>query len=138
MTSLPGFTVDIDHNPYLPAGGRDVSAVVTVTAEASDDTPPEPGAAGASAEIIIVDCSGSMRSKRKIGRACAATEAALNVLSDGVWFAIIAGTGNARRVYPRKGTMAVAGDRTRTEAKRALSGMRADGGTAMSTWLRLA
>jgi hypothetical protein len=34
--------------------------------------------------------------------------------------------------------MAVAGDRTRTEAKRALSGMRADGGTAMSTWLRLA
>jgi hypothetical protein len=138
MTSLPGFTVDIDHNPYLPAGGRDVSAVVTVTAEASDDTPPEPGATGASAEIIIVDCSGSMRSKRKIGRACAATEAALDVLSDGVWFAIIAGTDNARRVYPRKGTMAVAGDRTRTEAKRALSGMRANGGTAMSTWLRLA
>jgi von Willebrand factor type A C-terminal domain len=115
MTSLPGFTVDIDHNPYLPAGGGDVSAVVTVTAGASDDTPPEPGAAGASAEIIIVDCSGSMRSKRKIGRACAATEAALDVLSDGVWFAIIAGDGNARRVYPRNGTMAVAGDRTRTE-----------------------
>jgi len=60
MTSLPGFTVDIDHNPYLPAGGRDVSAVVTVTAEASADTPPEPGAAGASAEIIIVDRSISM------------------------------------------------------------------------------
>jgi hypothetical protein len=137
MTSLPGFTVDIDHNPYLPAGGRDVSAVVTVTAEASD-TPPEPGAAGGSAEIIIVDCSGSMRSKRKIGQACAATEAALDVLSDGVWFAIIAGTDNARRVYPRNGTMAVAGDRTRTEAKRALSGMRANGGTAIGQWLRLA
>ena len=103
MTSLPGFTVDIDHNPYLPAGGRDVSAVVTVTAEASDDTPPEPGAAGASAEIIIVDCSGSMRSKRKIGQACAATEAALDVISDGVWFAIIAGTDNARPRLPAEG-----------------------------------
>jgi hypothetical protein len=41
MASLPGFTVDIDHNPYLPAGGRDVSAVVTVTVNAQDHTPPE-------------------------------------------------------------------------------------------------
>ena len=41
MTSLPGFTVQIDQNPYLPVGGRDVSAVVTVTAdaEATDGAP---------------------------------------------------------------------------------------------------
>ena len=37
MTSLPGFTVDIDQNPYLPVGGRDVSAIVTVTADATGD-----------------------------------------------------------------------------------------------------
>jgi von Willebrand factor type A C-terminal domain/von Willebrand factor type A domain len=137
MTNLPGFTVDIDHNPYLPAGGRDVSAVVTVTAEASD-TPPEPGAAGGSAEIIIVDCSGSMGSKRKLVQACAATVAALDVISDGVWFAIIAGSDGGRPVYPKDGTMAVAGERTREEAKDAVSKLRVLGGTAMSTWLRLA
>ncbi len=39
MTSLPGFTVDIDQNPYLPVGGRDVSAIVTVTADGSGDAP---------------------------------------------------------------------------------------------------
>jgi hypothetical protein len=139
MTSLPGFTVDIDHNPYLPAGGRDVSAVVTVTAEASDDTPPDRGAAGGSAEIIIVDRSGSMGlPRRKIVQARAATVAALDVLSDGVWFAIIAGADGGRPVYPKDGTMAVAGERTRGEAKEAVRGLRVHGGTAMSTWLRLA
>ena len=25
MTSSPGFTVHVDHNPYLPVGGRDVA-----------------------------------------------------------------------------------------------------------------
>ena len=39
MTGLPGFTVDIDQNPYLPAGGRDVSAIVTVTADETGDAP---------------------------------------------------------------------------------------------------
>jgi hypothetical protein len=139
MTSLPGFTVDIDHNPYLPAGGRDVSAVVTVTAEASDDTPPEPGAAGASAEIIIVDRSISMGSPRsKIVQARAATAAAVDVIRDGTWFAIIAGAGAAQLVYPAKGSMALADERTRKEARQAALKVRLRGGTAMSTWLRRA
>jgi hypothetical protein len=61
MTSLPGFTVDIDQNPYLPDGGRDVSAIVTVTADATGDAPaPAPAGDGGSAEVIIVNCSGSM------------------------------------------------------------------------------
>jgi hypothetical protein len=43
MTSQPGFTVDIDHNPYLPVNGREVSAIVTVTADGTGDTrPPSP------------------------------------------------------------------------------------------------
>jgi hypothetical protein len=140
MTSLPGFTVDIDQNPYLPAGGRDVSAIVTVTADAIGDVPaPEPAVEGGSAEVIIVDCSGSMDYPQdKIIEARAATAAAVDVLKDGAWFAIVAGTTRAIPVYPPDGSMAVASERTRAEAKRAVSGLRANGGTAIGQWLRLA
>ncbi|HWG00269.1 MAG TPA: hypothetical protein VG164_00285 [Trebonia sp.] len=79
--SLPGFTVDIDQNPYLPVGGQDVSAVVTVTA---GDAPSAASDGTGSAEIIIVDCSGSMGSPRtKMIEARAATSAAIDVLRDG-------------------------------------------------------
>ena len=140
MTSLPGFTVDVDQNPYLPAGGRDVSAIVTVTADATGDTPAlNPGGDGGSAEIIIVDCSGSMdHPTAKMREARAATSAAVDVIRDGAWFAIVAGTTRAWPVYPSDGTMAIADQRTRAEAKRALSGLRANGGTAIGQWLRLA
>jgi hypothetical protein len=138
MASLPGFAVDVDQNPYLPVGGRDVSAVVTVTADATGDAvSPAPGAAGGSAEIIIVDCSGSMAGQ-KIKQACVATAAAVDMIRDGVWFAIIRGTGRARPVYPSDATMAVADRHTRAEARQAVLKLRAGGGTAMSTWLRLA
>jgi hypothetical protein len=136
VTSLPGFTVDIDQNPYLPAGGRDVSAVVTVTADRTGD---EPGAAGGSAEIIIVDRSNSMGLPRsKIVQARAATVAAVDVIKDGTWFAIIGGGSDARSAYPAQESMALADERTRQEAKQAALKLRLRGGTAMSTWLRLA
>jgi len=144
MPSLPGFTVDVDQNPYLPVGGRDVSAIVTVTADASGEMPsPGFGAlddiSGRSAEIIIVDCSGSMdHPRKKIREARAATAAAVDVLTDGTWFAVVAGNGNAWPVYPPDGTMAVADDSTRAEARRYLSGLLANGGTAIGEWLRLA
>ena len=138
--SLPGFTVDVDHNPYLPDGARDVSAIVTVTASgepgAGAAAPPDPGG---SAEVIMIDCSGSMDSPRtKMIEARAATSAAIDVLHDGVWFAIIQGTSLARHVYPPDGTMAMADPRTRAEAKHAVAGLRANGGTAIGEWLRLA
>jgi hypothetical protein len=136
MTSLRGFTVDVDQNPYLPAGGRDVSAIVTVTADQTGD---EPGSAGGSAEIIIVDRSNSMGMPiSKIVQASLATAAAVDMIRDGVWFAIIGGAGNAQRIYPASGTMAVADERTREEAKRAVRTMGLRGGKAMSAWLRLA
>jgi len=139
MTSLPGFTVQIDQNPYLPVGGRDVSAVVTVTADDADDEPSWPGSADDSAEIIIVDCSGSMDfPPEKILAARAATSAAVDVIRDGARFAIVAGTNTAWPVYPTDGSMAVADARTRTEARRAVGGLRANGGTAIGQWLRLA
>jgi hypothetical protein len=138
MTSLPGFTVEVDQNPYLPPGGRDVSAVVTVTAGATGDAPStDPGASGGTAEIIIVDCSGSMNGA-KIAEARAATLAAVDVIRDGAWFAIIAGTDMASPVYPEDASMAVAGDRTREEARRAVRRLKAKGGTAIGQWLRLA
>ena len=138
MTGLPGFTVDIDQNPYLPVGGHDVSAIVTVTADAGGDAPPA-AASGASAEIVIIDCSGSMDyPPTKLAEARAATAAAVDVIHDGTWFAIVAGTSTAWPVYPTDGTMAVAGERTRAEAKAALRQLRANGGTAIGQWLRLA
>ncbi|HLH84080.1 MAG TPA: VWA domain-containing protein [Trebonia sp.] len=139
MTNLPGFTVDVDQNPYLPAGGRDVSAIVTVTADATGDAPGGGPAGGAgSAEVIIVDCSGSMKSGNKIAQAREATLAAVDVIRDGAWFAIVAGTSTAWPVYPADGSMAVADMRTRTEAGRAVRQLRANGGTAIGQWLRLA
>ena len=139
MTTLPGFTVDIDQNPYLPAGGRDVSAVVTVTADETGDGPAEVPPDGGSAEIVIVDCSGSMDyPPAKLAEARAATAAAVDVIRDGTSFAVIAGTSTAWPVYPADGSMAVAGERTRAEAKAALRQLRANGGTAIGQWLRLA
>ena len=139
MTSLPGFTVDIDQNPYLPVGGRDVSAIVTVTADQTGDAPSEVPPDGGSAEIVIVDCSGSMDyPPAKLAEARAATAAAVDVIRDGTWFAIVAGTSTAWPVYPADGSMAVAGERTRAEAKAALRQLRANGGTAIGQWLRLA
>ena len=139
MTSLPGFTVDIDQNPYLPVGGRDVSAIVTVTADETGDAASEAPPDGGSAEIVIVDCSGSMDyPAAKLAEARAATAAAVDVIRDGTSFAVIAGTSTAWPVYPADGSMAVAGERCRAEAKAALRQLRANGGTAIGQWLRLA
>jgi hypothetical protein len=139
MTGLPGFTVDIDQNPYLPVGGQDVSAVVTVTADATGDAPAANAGGSGSAEIIIVDCSGSMDyPPAKLAAARAATAAAVDVIRDGTWFAIVAGTSTAWPVYPPDGSMVVAGQRTRAAAKEALRALRANGGTAIGQWLRLA
>jgi hypothetical protein len=139
MTGLPGFHVDIDQNPYLPAGGTDVSAIVTVTADATGSGPAAAAPDGGSAEIVIIDCSGSMDyPPAKIAEARAATAAAVDVIRDGTWFAIVAGTSTAWPVYPSDGSMAVAGERTRAEAKSALRQLRASGGTAIGQWLRLA
>ena len=116
MTGLPGFTVDIDQNPYLPVGGRDVSAVVTVTADQTGTAPSGTTPVGGSAEIIIVDCSGSMDyPPTKLAEARAATAAAVDVIRDGTYFAIVAGTSTSWPVYPQDGSMAVAGERTRAQ-----------------------
>jgi von Willebrand factor type A C-terminal domain/von Willebrand factor type A domain len=134
--SQPEFTVDIYQNEYLPEGGRDVSAVVTVTA---GTVTAAPAAEPDSAEIIIVDCSGSMMNPQsKIAEARTATAAAVDAIRDGVAFAVIAGTHQAVAVFPGGSGLAVADEQTRKAAKKAVSRLQPDGGTAIGAWLRLA
>jgi len=115
---------------YLDGGATAVDVVVEVTARdgAAAGKPVE------AAEVIIIDCSRSMTGE-KISAARAATKAAVDCLRDGMHFAVIAGTIGARQVYPPAGGLAVSGPETRAYAKKAVSALRADGGTAIGTWL---
>jgi von Willebrand factor type A C-terminal domain/von Willebrand factor type A domain len=137
-----GFTIDVDQNQYLPEGGHDVSAIVTVTsaADAAGLAGPEPGSAETgSAEIVIIDCSGSMEYPHtKIAEARAATAAAVDVIRDGVRFAVVAGTDKAWPVFPVDGSMVLADSASRAAARQAVAGLRAAGGTAIGQWLELA
>jgi von Willebrand factor type A C-terminal domain/von Willebrand factor type A domain len=135
--SQPDFTVDVYQNEYLQEGGRDVNAVVTVATAGTAAA--APAAAMDSAEIIIIDCSGSMMSPRsKMTEARAATAAAVDVIRDGVAFAVIAGTHQAKAIFPGDGSLAVAGPQTRDSAKQAVARLQPGGGTAIGQWLWLA
>ncbi|MFD4571246.1 VWA domain-containing protein [Streptomyces sp. NPDC058417] len=146
-SNVPQFSVDVYQNEYLPEGGREVNAIVTVTATGggtvgSPVAAPHQYAAGqgpSAAVAIMVDCSGSMDyPPTKMRNARDATAAAVDTLRDGTRFAVIDGTHIAREVYPGGGRLAVADPATREQAKQALRRLSAGGGTAIGTWLRLA
>lgn len=131
----------------LPEGGRDVDAIVTVTATGGAalggaETAPHlrAPARGLSAAVVnMVDCSGSMdHPPAKMRNARDATAAAVDTLRDGAHFAVVAGTHQATEVSPGGGRLAVADASTRAQAKAALRGLGTGGGTAVGTWLRLA
>ena len=135
------FTAETYQNEYLPEGGTEVNAIVTVTAsDAGPTSPVPPGAGGPEAvEIIMLDCSGSMsQPPTKIHAARAATAKAIDCLRDGVWFAVIRGSGQADMAYPGNQTIVQANADTRAAAKAAVAQLQADGGTAIGTWLTLA
>src|SRR3954451_25015238 len=133
----PDFAVEVYQNEYLAAGSTEVNAIVTVTASGAGTGPATPG--GSAAEVIIVDCSGSMHVPRtKMTSAKQATAAAIDTLRDGVEFAVVAGTDEARLVYPYQHGMVVSSPTTRAEAKEAVAKLAANGGTAIGRWLRLA
>jgi hypothetical protein len=135
--SQPDFTVDIYQNEYLPEGAQEVNAVITVTTAGTAAEAPTAGTD--SAEIIIVDCSGSMSNPRsKIAEARTATAAAVDVIRDGVAFAVIAGTHQAVQVFPPGGGLAIADLQNREAAKQAVARLQPEGGTAIGQWLRLA
>jgi len=124
------FTAESFQNEYLADGATEANAIVTVTA----DTGGAPAPSTDSCEIIVIDSSGSMGYEGRLAAAKRATRAAVDVLADGVRFAVIAGSHVAKQVYPPSG-LAVADPRTRAAAKDALNDLVAGGGTAMSTWL---
>jgi von Willebrand factor type A C-terminal domain/von Willebrand factor type A domain len=136
--SQTDFTVDISQNEYLAAGAADVNAIITVTSPDEGLTAVAAASTGG-AEIIIIDCSGSMRSPRtKIEQARTATAAAIDVIRDGVAFAVVAGTEKAVPIFPLDYGLAIADDQSRYLAKQAVSGVLPRGGTAIGQWLRLA
>jgi hypothetical protein len=150
-SQVPQFSVEVYQNEYLPEGGREVNAIVTVTstgggtsggaplAGATRSPAYIPGQAPGAAVVIMVDCSGSMDyPPTKMRNARDATAAAIDTLCDGVAFAVVAGTHVANEVYPGDGRLAVADPETRGQAKEALRRLTAGGGTAIGTWLRLA
>ncbi|GGZ26768.1 VWA domain-containing protein [Streptomyces inusitatus] len=149
-SQVPAFSVDVYQNEYLPEGGREVNAIVTVTSTGGGTTggaplrgvtaspagiPSSPGAA----VVIMVDCSGSMDyPPTKMRNARDATAAAIDTLRDGVEFAVVAGTHKASDIYPGGERLAIADPHTRAQAKEALRRLTAGGGTAIGTWLGLA
>ncbi|NGO76398.1 VWA domain-containing protein [Streptomyces sp. YC504] len=144
-SNVPQFSVDVYQNEYLPEGGREVNAIVTVTSTGGGTvggTAVRAYATGSTpdaAVAIMVDCSGSMDyPPTKMRNARDATAAAVDTLRDGVHFAIIGGTHVAKEVYPGGGQLAVADATTRDQAKQALRKLSAGGGTAIGTWLKLA
>ncbi|MFJ3765222.1 VWA domain-containing protein [Streptomyces sp. NPDC090082] len=138
--TAPRFSVDVYQNEFLPEGGRDVSAIVTVTSTGGGTTGGfASGGPAAAGVVLMVDCSGSMDyPATKMRGAREATAAAVDTLRDGTRFAVVAGTHLAKEVYPGNGGLAVADARTRAEAKESLRRLSAGGGTAIGTWLRLA
>ncbi|MEU9387291.1 VWA domain-containing protein [Streptomyces sp. NPDC048279] len=144
-SNVPQFSVDVYQNEYLPDGGREVNAIVTVTSTgggtvgSAAGTSYAPGQGPAAGVAIMVDCSGSMDyPPTKMRNARDATAAAIDTLRDGTHFAVIGGTHVAKVVYPGGGRLAVAAPATRDQAKQALRRLSAGGGTAIGTWLRLA
>ncbi|MER6672978.1 VWA domain-containing protein [Streptomyces sp. NPDC000983] len=146
-SNVPQFSMDVYQNEYLPEGGREVNAIVTVTSTGGGTignavAAPHlytPGQGPSAAVAIMVDCSGSMDYPgTKMRNARDATAAAVDTLRDGVHFAVIGGTHVAKEVYPGGGRLAVADPTTREQAKEALRRLSAGGGTAIGTWLRLA
>ena len=131
------FRAEVFQNEFLPDGGTDVHAIVTVTAEGVG------GAAttgGGVAEIVMIDTSGSMTGPM-LAAAKHAAQVAVDHIPDGTWFAIVSGSHVAQRVFPYPNApvaIVQMEPAARSEAKRAVAALAASGGTAMSTWLRLA
>ncbi|HEU5356230.1 MAG TPA: VWA domain-containing protein [Actinocrinis sp.] len=133
--TLPQFTVSVYQNEFLPEGAGEVNAIVTVT---SSGAVAGPAGGARAAQVIMVDCSGSMDyPSAKMSAAKHATKAAIDAIHEGVPFAVVAGTHVARMVFPTTEYLVPADVSTRAAAKAAVDRLTAGGGTAISQWLSL-
>jgi Mg-chelatase subunit ChlD len=140
-----GFTLAVEVEPEQYRDRRTVDVSVTVSAgESRTDAPAGPGSASRPstgfAEVVLVDRSGSMGSPiTKDHLAKRAAAAAIDLLADGVLFAVVGGTDVARMIYPARSTLTVANERTRAAAGDAIRRLGTGGGlTAIGPWLDLA
>jgi hypothetical protein len=124
-------------NEFLSKDSTEVHAIVTVDA---DGTPTAATADVQKAIVLMIDASSSMlQPATKIEAARTAAATAISLIPDGTLFAVIRGSHVATLAYPtNQYGLAYADDVTRAEAIAAVRLLKADGGTAMSTWLDLA
>lgn len=131
MSGEPGLGLEVHQNKFLAEGDQAMTAIVRVASRGG-----EARVAEAAAEVLLIDCSSSMRfPATKIGEARRAAAAAIDILPDGVRFAVVQGTDRARMLYPTEDGLVAASDRTRAEARSAVEHLAAVGGTAMGAWL---
>lgn len=128
---------------YLPAQGREqeMHVVLTVRVEGTGGAAAEGRRGGGPllAQVLVVDCSGSMTwPQEKFRAARQAAAAAIRMLPDGTPFAVVQGTEDAVMAYPAQERMAVSSAEERRRATSALHGLPAGGGTCIGAWLDLA
>ena len=92
------FTATVYQNEFLPDGGTDVNAIVTVTCSGA-------GSAGQTGgPATPARSSSSTRPARWAGPSCEAAKtaasAAIDQILDGTWFAVVAGTHQAYLAFP--------------------------------------
>ncbi len=131
MSGEPSLGLEVHQNKFLAEGDRAMTAIVRVVSRGG-----EASAAKTAAEVLMIDCSSSMRfPSTKIGEARRAAAAAIDVLPDGVRFAVVQGTDRATMLYPAEDGLVTASAQTRAEARAVVEHLAAVGGTAMGAWL---
>jgi len=133
---MSDFQAEVFQNEFLPSGAETVDAIVTVR---SGESGTAAGPATDMLQMMVIDTSGSMTEEggRKIRAARTATQAAVDTIRDGAYFAVVGGHSEAYMIYPHQG-LAVASPQTRGEAKERIGRVEAQGGTAIGTWLQAA
>ena len=123
------FRAETFQNEFLPAGSREVHAIMTVTAE--EDTAPE--LRGERVFGLLCDVSGSMEGS-KMHAAKDALARLVQMLPSDCSFFLVAGADSAQLACP----VMRADTNAKQQALQAIHQMRAFGGTRMSNWLHVA
>jgi hypothetical protein len=125
------FKAEVFQNQFVPRGVGEVHAIMTVTAADAAGTPN----ANANPRLfgILCDCSGSMEGN-KIVAARGAMARLVSMLPEDCSFFIVGGCEHAMLVCP----VSRATQENKVRAMAYINKIRADGGTAISTWLAAA
>lgn len=129
------FSAQAFFNNYLAEGATEVDAVVTVTATRGENEAPSTANNVERVEILVGDQSTSMDGA-KIQALRQGLHAAVDVLVDGTWFAVVVGADDAVNLYPGDERGLVRADAsTRRAAQAEIARIRIDGGTNIPAWL---